>query len=99
MAPGFYYQLRSPHWKFLKGEVEGRKRYELKREDVVLCADIVRRDGVNGRGRYAKLLHQTDDGDTISLFLRVSRSSRPPGTWRELNPMLVIALADKIPTL
>jgi hypothetical protein len=94
-----YYQLRTPEIRFERPDVDGCKRCVLSRGDYVLCVEFLNRSGSNGRGRYAKLLYQNEHGDRITLFYRVSRYNRGQAQWQELNPMLAIALSDKIPTL
>jgi hypothetical protein len=74
---------------------DSKKSFKLRRMDAVLCIGITYVD----RRRYAVLSHQTEDEEVLQLLHRVSRFNRGRGEWRELNPMLVIALADKIPTL
>jgi hypothetical protein len=72
----------------------------LSRDDIVYCDGFVTREGSKGRGRYARLLtHRGGEHDKVVLFYRVSRNNRGQASWQELNPMLVIALADEIPTL
>ena len=84
-----YYQLRSRH---LDTKIAGTQdKFTLKREDVVLCIGFARE-----RGRMAILRFQQEDGEVLSLFHTVSRFNRGSGNWRELNPMLVISMADKI---
>ena len=72
---------------------------DLYREDIVLCTEIVHRShGYRGRGRYATLLHLRD-GQNVVLRHRVSSYGRGSGNWEEVNPMMVLALADQLPTL
>jgi hypothetical protein len=67
-------------------------------DEIVLCVDIVKRKGGKGRGRYAKLLH-TRGGREVVLYHRVSRNNIGSGNWEEVNAMMVLALADQIPTI
>ena len=98
LKEGVYYQLRSPSLTYTDTDVEDEKRFTLRREDVVLCTAIVHRSGKSGRGRYARFLHQDADGETHTLFHRVSRTGRGRGDWNELNPMVVLARAEDLPT-
>lgn len=86
---GVYYQLRSRHLDVTLAGTQDK--FTLKREDVVLCIGFARH-----LGRQAFLRFQQEDGEVLSLFHFVSRFNRGAGNWRELNPMLVIAMADKI---
>ena len=94
MMEDIYYQLRSP--SLLLSVADDNTRFcSLKRGDYVLCMGTTYVD----RKRCAVLLHQTEEGETVHLLHRVSRFGRGKGEWREVNPMLVIALADRLPTL
>lgn len=88
--PDTYYEVRS-----FEIEVEGDDGpVALRRGEVVLCIGFTSR----GNKRFAGLVVRRDDVDVLLQF-RVSRFNRGKGNWRELNPMLALALADKIPTL
>jgi len=68
----------------------------LVRDDIVLCTGFVTRD----RKRYAVMRHKrSDHHEDVTLYLRVSRLNRSSSHWREMNAMLVIACAEKLPTL
>jgi len=87
-----YYELRSRH---LDVKIAGTQdKFVLKRGNIVLCIGFARE-----LGRQAILRFQQEDGEVLSLFHTVSRFNRGSGNWRELNPMMVIALADEIPIL
>lgn len=88
-----YYQLRSMTLELPIADTE--KTFRLRREDAVLCIGVTTQQ----RKRYAVLLHQDEGGETVHLMHRVSRFNRGRGEWRELNPMLVVALSDQIPSL
>lgn len=80
----------------------------LGNNEIVLCTEIVfRSGGWRGRGLYAKLLSQRGYAplagrDAIpivaTLYHRVSRNHIGSGNWEEVNAMVVLALADQIPT-
>lgn len=100
-TPDTYYELRSNVLIFSGKDVENTKLKEIKltRNGVVLCTEICRaRVGGQGRGRYARFLHRQDGVDLV-LFHRISRFNIGAGEWREVNPMIVLALADQLPTL
>ena len=67
----------------------------LYRGDLVICIGI---DVTKGK-RYAVLWHQDENEQQVGLLHRVSRWNRGAGEWTELNPMVVIALSDKLPTI
>jgi hypothetical protein len=97
--PETYYELRSNELFFTGKDVENSNEVKLVREEIVLCTEIIsRRAGHNGRGKYARLLLRRDGGEFV-LFHRLSRFDRGAGQWREVNPMIVLALADQLPTL
>jgi len=96
-----YFQLRSRNLVFDAQDVAGTHEIgarTLRRDDIVLCKDIVYRKGGRGRGKYARLLY-LEDGESLVLFHRVSKFGRGAGNWEELNPMMTLALAGEIPTL
>ena len=97
-----YYMLEAlpgHHHVFGVGDVENwRTCVPLANGEVVVCAGFVHRSGKQGRGRYAKLHHQRGDKRVV-LYLRVSRKDSGAGTWREIAPLEVLALADVLPTL
>ena len=72
----------------------------LGHKDVVFCDGFITRDGSRGRGRYAKLLtNRGGEHDRVVLYYRVSRNNRGQAAWRHLNPMLVLASAEKLPSV
>jgi len=87
-----YYELRSRHLEVLIGGT--RDKHRLERHDRVVCKGFATQD----LGRYAMLYFRKDD-ENMCLFHRVSRFNRGSGNWREMNPMLVIAMADQLPTV
>lgn len=100
--PGGYYELRSNVLLYSGKDVENwssKSDFKLRRGEIVLCTGIVSmRYGEQGRGKYARLVVASDGGEWI-LFHRLSRHSRGAGEWREVNPMIVLAKADALPTL
>jgi hypothetical protein len=97
--PETYYELRSNELFFTGKDVENSDEIKLVREEIVLCTEIIsRRAGHNGRGKYARLVLRRG-ADEVVLFHRLSRFDRGSGQWREVNPMIVLALADQLPTL
>lgn len=96
---GTFYELRSNVMYFTGKDVENAKEIKLTRGEIVLCSDIIpMRKGEEGRGKYARLLLHSD-GANFVLFHRLSRHGRGAGEWREVNPMIVLAKADALPTL
>lgn len=91
-AEDVYYELRSPRLQLLKADEN--KQVWKRRGDIFLCIGII----AQGRKRYAVLVHQNEDGDHETFRHRVSRYTRGKGEWRELNPMMVVALADRLPS-
>ncbi len=90
---GKYYELRTPDLSFKVGVSGGT--FILKRGSCVLCSGFVSID----RKKHVELLFQTEDGETKPLYHRVSRFNRGSGDWREMNSMMVVAMADKLPVL
>jgi hypothetical protein len=94
-----YYELRSNELHFSGKDVENSGEFKLSRGSIVLCTQIISaRKGEKGRGRYARLLVRRGENDIV-LFHRLSRYSRGAGQWREVNPMVVVATADQLPTI
>lgn len=100
--PDTYYELRSNVLIFSGNDVENWKiktEFKLTRGEIVLCTEIIpMRNGAQGRGRYARLVHRQDEHEWV-LYHRLSRLDRGQGQWNEVNPMIVLALADRLPTL
>ena len=99
---GGYYMLERPTGftlVFGVGDVENWPVcVPLAGGETVVCAGFTHRKGAAGSGRYAKLLH-TRDNKRLVLYLRVSRTNSGSGTWRELEPLEVLAMADVLPTV
>lgn len=92
---GHYYELRS---RVLSVLVAGTpKPYVISRGDIVLCGRFCSNDQVRGMIMRFK----QEDGEEINLFQTCSRYRRTAGNWREVNPMMIIALAsdEKIPVI
>jgi hypothetical protein len=102
LKEGGYYALESPPGFFMVFGVSDVENWPvcvpLADGDAVVCSGFVHRKGSNGKGRYARLLH-TRDGRVVSLYHRVSRLNSGSGTWRELAPLEVLAMADGLPTV
>jgi hypothetical protein len=101
LQPDVYYKLRSNVLLFSGQDVENwslKSDFKLRRGEIVLCTAIVTRVGGQGRGKYAKLLVRSD-GDEWTLYHRVSRNNVGNAQWDEVNPMIVLAMADRLPTL
>lgn len=99
--PGLYYELRSNVLLFSGQDVENwslKSDFKLRRKEIVLCTGFVTRVGGQGRGKYVKFLVRSDDAEW-TLYHRVSRLNVGSGQWIEVNPMIVLALADRLPTL
>jgi len=92
-----FYECRS-NLVFRKKDVEYGNQYVLLRSHIVLCEDIVFRNGGEGRGYYAKLRHRSAVGHEVVVYHRVSKNRIGRGDWEEANPMVVLALADQLPT-
>lgn len=89
-----YYQLRSP--SLLLSVADSDAVCLLARGNYVLCIGLTTIDGA----RFAILLYNNEaTGDEKRLLNRVSSFGRGKGEWRELNPMMVVALADVLPVL
>lgn len=103
-TPGVYYRhLCAPDYVtlFKVSDVENYGvAVSLRHNEIVLCTDIVFRSGGRGRGLYAKLLSRRLGGSTeivATIYHRVSKNHIGSGSWEEVNEMMVLALADKIP--
>jgi len=90
-AEDVYYELRSPRLQLF--EADSGKAVWKRRGDIFLCIGVL----TERRKSYVILVHQNEDGDHETYRHRVSRYSRGKGEWRELNPMMVVALADRLP--
>lgn len=91
MRPGMYYECRSSRSLWIedldKESISGVRRVE--RGDFVLCDALVRRKRV----RFARLILGSE-----ALYLRVSENDIPGGDWEEVNPMIVLSMADQLPS-
>jgi len=74
----------------------------LSKGAYVYCESIsyMKRPGDVGRHRYAKLLTCRDKKyhPRVVLYLIVSKNNIGSGTWEEVPEMMVLALADELPT-
>jgi len=109
-TPGVYYRhlcLPDSVTLFLLPDVENYSVcVPLANNEIVLCTEIVHRNGGRGQGLYAKLLSQRGYAplagrDPIpvvaTIYHRVSRNHIGSGNWEEVNSMVILALADQIP--
>ena len=97
-----YYMLEIPPGQFhtfYTNDVENWPTcVPLADGEIVVCAGFAHRKGGQGTGRYARLLH-TRGERVVTLYHRVSRMNSGSGTWRELGPLEVLAMAADLPTV
>lgn len=100
--PGAFYKCLG-HKTFYVNHVEDYPTaLALCDGDYVYCESIsyMKRRGDIGRHRYAKLLTCRDKvhHPRVALYLIVSKNNIGSGTWEEVPEMMVLALADELPT-
>jgi hypothetical protein len=99
-TPGIYYRhlcAAGESTLFLVYDVENYPvAVPLGNNEIVYCAEIVRRSGGKGRGLYAKLLSKRGEHEAV-LYHRVSKNHIGSGDWEEVNAMVVLALVDDLP--
>jgi hypothetical protein len=110
--PGVYYRHVCPFDHSTLYKVSDVEDYSvcvpLGNNEIVLCTEIVHRSGGQGRGLYAKLLSHRGFAPlpgrepvavVATIYHRVSKNHIGSGNWEEVNAMMVLALADQIPTI
>jgi hypothetical protein len=100
--PGLYYRCLSPK-TFLVSHVDDYPvAIPLSKGSYVYCESIsyMKRPGDIGRRRYARLITCRDKvhHPRVALYLIVSKNNIGSGTWEELPEMMVLALADELPS-